>query len=271
VATTALGVLALGCWLGACARGVSDDSGGDDDDDGSHVGGHAGGTFPGGSAPGGSTAGGSAPGGGSTGGSASGGGAPCSEDPCKLTLPQCGCASGEKCTLTGTNRICRDNGTDGEAQPCEGSPDSCVAGYICVHADDDPYSCHKFCATDADCAPPQSICFFDLGGAATLCSGACDPVGGSGCPTPGLKCEIGLDEGPPERFFTLCASEGTGTQGTACTGSGDCASGYTCVDTGTTTCAAWCEYSGTGYCAYGTCSPFTDPVMIGSTEYGGCL
>lgn len=205
----------------------------------------------------------------------SGGSEPCPEDPCKLTLPQCGCPQGQKCTFHSTQgAYCIDDGTIDGGEECLGS--GCKAGYFCVGYVGPPQTCHQFCADDGDCEAPGGVCILEVSGSGgsaastTLCSENCNPVTGVGCPVVGMKCDALLDEGPPERTFTMCLPAGTGTQGQTCSGLGDCAQGLSCFTVGSDhLCLTWCDRSNP-QCPVGSCNSLSTPAIVGSTEYGVC-
>jgi hypothetical protein len=265
----------------ACATGSgSGDLGGNDDDDdespsGSGGSGAAGGESSGkvGGASSSSTA--------STGGTASvggsGGGPACTEEPCKLVAPQCGCPADQQCVIGATSpdnpggRACSTGGTTPPGEPCANNAD-CQAGSMCVNTGVN--LCMEFCADDAACNAPGGQCLITLVDSAmqtipdaVLCSLNCDPITNTGCSAGG--CALGQEEVSME-LFTLCQGAGAGTQGSVCADNGDCAGGYGCFDL---ECLKYCGVNpAKGSCTGGTlCSPFTTPVILGAQEYGVCI
>jgi hypothetical protein len=250
----------------------------------------------GGSSSGGSSSGGGGEGGGDTtstttaGGT--GGGATttttptemCSESPCKLVTPQCGCAAGEMCALTSAgDRECRPGGDKAIGEECT-DLFSCEAGALCAGV---PLStllvCARYCDTDADCA--GALCLIELNNAqgdpipdVKICTDNCDPVGSSGCPVGlDLSCQLYQFSDGGMEVFTLCSGAGAGTQGASCADNDDCAPGYACFTVGsppndTNQCLQWCKPPN-GACPAGAtgCQSFPTPLMYNGVEYGACL
>src|SRR5262245_60248455 len=111
----------------------------------------------------------------------------CTQQPCDI-LPQCGCAAGSACDmdlndLMGT--ACRPvSGMGHENAKCTTLAD-CDKGYGCLDDGGGLASCHKYCASNVDCAPPRGQCVIDvtngttsdpLPGIPPLCSSGCDPL-----------------------------------------------------------------------------------------------
>lgn len=279
VASSFLAVAALGV---ACATGSGGgDLGGNDDDDegptGSGGNGATGGesTKVGGASSSSATTGGSP----STGGA--GAGPVCDEDPCKLVVPQCGCAAGEMCVIgtpTPDNpdaRACTAAGTAMPGETCASNAD-CAPGSMCVNTGVD--LCLEFCSDDGLCNAPGGQCLVTLVDStqqpipnATLCSLNCDPITNTGCNAGG--CALGQEEVSME-LFTLCQGVGAGTQGATCVDNGDCAGGHGCFTTDIgLQCLKYCGVTPSkGSCTGGTlCSGFTTPVIVGNQEYGVCI
>lgn len=227
---------------------------------------------------------GSGPGGGGSGGVAGAGGdggmggvvPPCSEQPCKLTLAQCGCADGEKCTLTmPATRACVPDGTIELGEACNQFADECKAGGRCINVLGNA-SCLRFCTDDADCGgTPGAKCALDYQGSVDkLCSINCDPITGTGCLPANSKCEsLQLTMNGP--VFTSCVASGVGVQGDMCSDTGDCSAGYGCFTvtnmmTMTVQCLRWCNVN-MPFCTVGTCQTLTPPLQIGSINYGVCF
>jgi hypothetical protein len=259
----------LGASLGAaCAQGSTFNGGG-----GNAVGGQSGsssgstGGTGGGSSSGASSSGHtsssttSSSGSSSTSSSSSSGA--CSQSPCKPTSPQCGCPSGEACTITNYALACGTAGTSAPGAGCQ-SATACEAGSICVDG-----VCDNFCASDSDCTG-GGICALQLsngsGGAISgvlLCSNTCDLSTNSGCPT-GTACQISQEQSGQMRFFTFCDTAGTATAGATCDGvTTFCAPTYGCFNNGSgETCAQYC-YVGAGNACAG-CSALSDTTTSGS-------
>ncbi len=207
---------------------------------------------------------------------ASGSGGNCSESPCKVTSPQCGCANGQKCSLDGQGlRVCIADGNVAVGQSCIGP--ICMAGSMCL-GNQTFANCKKFCNTDSECSAPGGLCIIQVddgnGGSykETWCSENCDPVSGTGCPLATGKCEIGQESTPPNRFFTTCLQAGSGVQGQTCNLITDCASGYGCINyNNQDVCAKWCKTSSPSCPGATNCATFTTPMLIGSLEYGACI
>ncbi len=236
------------------------------------------------SGPGGMAAAGGARG---AGGDAGMGGAPlpCGEQPCKLVSPQCGCAPGDRCTLTGDGaRVCAVEGT---SQPLEFCVADCTAGNHCVNNGTTGFGgfCHQICEVDADCNTPTQgpggICVLPLNsGGGTVCSQNCDPVSNTGCKeaNAALKCDIAREPAGSMRWFTRCTGSGTIMSDGICTAINECSAGSSCVPVAgepAAYCLAWCTNPSTGgVCPQGAshaCSPFTTPLLIGTIEYGACI
>lgn len=243
--------------LGACATGGSIDPTGTGGSGGSGSAGGAGGA---GGDP--STT--------STGGS--GGSAPtCSEQPCKLVAPQCGCSPGEQCSIDGAgDRACVGEGDVSEGQICDEGA-ACAPGLLCVGYTGFESSCARFCESDAQCESPGGKCVLTLGDVpdVLLCSEDCEPISSQGCAPAGLSCQIAVTE--TEQAYTQCAPSGTGVFQTLCVDNADCAPGFACFPTtnNDTRCFAWCSVASPN-CGAQTCQGFDVPLVIGNVEYGVC-
>lgn len=212
----------------------------------------------------------------STGGSGGTGGEDltCTEDPCKVTEPQCGCPTGEKCTLLPGlyTRACRDAGTAVHAETCADDLD-CAPGTYCMNLAGHRV-CRDYCEADTDCETPGGLCRVELGlnpGDEKWCSDNCDPISNAGCAIAGSKCIPVLD--PTDTWYTLCVAAGGSGQGQACSQHTDCGPGQGCLaPTGqAAACRDYCDINAPS-CATGTCTPFEDPKPVfGPIEYGGCL
>ncbi len=201
----------------------------------------------------------------------------CSESPCRLVAPQCGCTSGQSCYPNGATRVCAATGTRAEGSGCAAISD-CTAGLGCVNFSSDATMpgnmCSRICATDADCAS-GSLCIHEIGDGAggtvpglRFCSRGCTPAPNTGC-APGLACTLFTERTGLMRDFTDCAGPvGTGRQGFPCVDETDCAAGFGCADAGLgLECLSWCRVSG-GSCPLGTAS--IGVAIVSGVEWGLC-
>lgn len=216
---------------------------------------------------------------------------PCDEDPCKLLPPQCGCPSGEMCTINGSTggRVCAPEGTAAIGEVCGGTSGvNCAPGALCVSLGGGTptiSTCRAFCTDDNQCAGFGGLCALQLQDAQMnpipdkMCSENCDLVTNSGCTVPDTKCWILSDAGPPQRFFTGCGNAGTGTLGTACTEEHDCAPGFGCLsftdgnNNMREECCRWTTLNnGTPTCGGGEVGlTFNAPApTIGTVTYAAC-
>jgi len=205
-------------------------------------------------------------------------GPPCAEMPCRLVVPQCGCADGEGCYLGADGmRACLPAGRVAYLARCAGAS-VCQPGYLCVGSRGQNF-CQKLCAADADC-DGGALCVGQLGDGmggtvpgVLLCGVSCDPIGSTPCPT-GSACTIAREAMGAMRFYTMCRAAGMVTEGVACADARDCLAGLVCVgpEGGATTCQRYClAATGTG-CGPGTaCTQFSDMPVVGGIEYGACL
>jgi hypothetical protein len=209
-----------------------------------------------------------------------GGEAPaCEDEPCKLTLPQCGCEAGLRCHFANDARSCVPLGSTPAGEKCR---EDCEAGFLCtVVIAGSPGICRRYCESDEECYQPGGKCVFTLspggpmsGTAVSVCSTNCDPISNVGCVEPEMKCEINA-----VNKNTFCNVAGTGTQGTSCIKVSHCAVGLSCFGTsmGGKLCLKWCDVGGP-VCPSGTqCVPLTGPggqldtLVVGSKQYGACL
>lgn len=199
----------------------------------------------------------------------------CSEQPCKLVAPQCGCGAGEQCTVDSTgDRGCAPNGTEGPGDPCSADA-PCAAGALCVGYQGFDSACAAFCTVDDDCGPAGSLCVLEpngLGGI-TLCSDGCELISNQGCKVAGLSCQAGVS--PSNDPFTSCAPGGTKIANEVCTDSGDCAEGFVCLPTTANDdrCFAWCNVDSPN-CGQLNCQGLEIeagvPLVIGTVTYGVC-
>ncbi len=202
------------------------------------------------------------------------GGGSCSESPCRLVSPQCGCSAGQGCYLSGATRVCGTPGPEAEGQACSGAT-ACQAGMLCIGTAASGF-CSRFCGTDADCpGGAGSLCLLELDdgtGAAIpgvrLCTADCDPAApGVGCPA-SMGCAIFEESMGAGRVFTGCRPAGTAGEGDPCV-MDECGPGLFC---GSGTCYRWCTYPlGSECTGFTFCEPFGTPAVVGSVEYGYCL
>ncbi len=195
----------------------------------------------------------------------------CRDPLCDL-VPQCGCGSGQKCTLVGAARGCVSSGFLSEGRACSGD-EECAVGLYCAPAVGSTVPlCHRFCEVADDCLGPGSRCVVPVsaGGSvvAVLCSVSCELDSGSGCPAE-TRCKLFRDG--DGTYLTDCTGDvGTGRVGHSCDEDGDCASGFFCAAPDFPTCVQYCPYPD-GYCEGGfVCHPFVPAVSVGSSQYGYC-
>jgi hypothetical protein len=205
----------------------------------------------------------------------------CEEDPCKLVEPQCGCMSGDACTINGSgDRVCAAAGSAMPGAGCN-AQNPCAAGSLCAGYGPGLDSCQKFCAADTDCEAPGGLCAITLndgmGGTlpdVTLCSTDCSFVTNTGCSVAGTSCQLGIRNMTDP--FTLCAPSGTGVQQTACVDSSGCAPGFICLTTSAMDerCFQWCDVNSPtcpgGLICQGLEISAGVPLVIGTTVYGAC-
>lgn len=161
---------------------------------------------------------------------------PCSESPCRLVAPQCGCFAGQMCqraTAGSAVRTCVAAGATPVGGGCAFST-ACVPGATCIRPGGIPQGqCESWCFTGAECG--GGTCMrLALGTDVGSCSSACDPSGTAleGCPA-GLFCRIVLGERLEDMapsHGALCSAPGGAAEGGACpTSSLDCAPGLYCA------------------------------------------
>ncbi|MCA9605419.1 MAG: hypothetical protein KC619_07480 [Myxococcales bacterium] len=202
------------------------------------------------------------------------GGGSCSESPCRLVSPQCGCAGGQGCYLSGASRVCGTPGPETEGQSCSGAT-ACQPGLLCIGAGTGGF-CSRFCNSDTDCTGAGSICLLELDDGTgtsipgvTLCTNNCNPASpGVGCPST-MGCEIYQESAGAMRIFTGCRPAGTAAEGDPCVDPEDCGPGLFC---GSGTCYRWCRQPlGSECTGFTFCESFTDPAIVGGVEYGYCF
>jgi cysteine-rich repeat protein len=206
----------------------------------------------------------------------------CPESPCRL-MPQCGCPAGQKCTLdpasTSTTLVkqCAAAGTRNETQTCTAETD-CTAGTGCFVLFSESTTsteamCYRYCASASDCTGVGSLCVPLLTTASYpgYCSHSCNIISNSGCPS-GTKC-MPLVLSATSQLLTDCSADaGYGSAGSYCTVEADCGIGTFCgAESGVNECIAYCTNPPYGSCSGGyTCNSFTEPFILGGTEYGYC-
>ncbi len=204
-----------------------------------------------------------------------GGGGSCSESPCRLVSPQCGCAAGQGCYLSGTSRVCGTPGPESEGQACSGAT-ACQPGLLCIGSGTQSF-CSRFCNSDADCTGGAgSLCLLELDdgtgaplAGVTLCTAHCNPASpGVGCPA-SMGCAIFEESMGAGRIFTGCRPAGTALEGQPCVDPDDCAPGLFCGDG---TCYRWCRQPlGSECTGFTFCESFTTPAIVGGVEFGYCF
>lgn len=259
-------LIAIMSWGVGCASSTADDA------PSTSASGQGGASVSSGSTGGGGTAGSGGEGGGVGG---MGGATPmCSEDPCKLTSPQCGCSDGEMCTLRMGERTCGPAGTAQLGEPCSATH-WCAPGGLCFGLGSNVQGlCRAFCDDDTDCASsPGAGCALRIGtsggGVAEdrVCSEACHIVTNDGCPVEGTKCVAITSTN------TACGTAGTGALGDTCTAGFDCQVGLACAPSPTQPNAHECMQVTTmsnPQCPQGT-APQNAGVTIGSVTYLVCV
>jgi hypothetical protein len=269
---------AAGGSAGAGGNGGTgnDGTGGSGNAGGSGGSGNAGGSGGSGNA-GGSGGSGNAGGSGGSGnaGGSGGGGGMCSEAPCKLVSPQCGCPAGEQCTVDPMGRSCIPEGDVAWGDLCMGN--ECEPGTLCINVTPTGSTCGKFCDDDADCEAPGGLCLLTLndgnGGEipnVTICTDNCDPTTNVGCAVG--SCQLFKENMGLMRDLTLCVESGAGMQGAACVDNADCAPKFGCFNDGMNDlCLKWCKVNQPNCPAGTACLALQDPPILGNVEYGVCF
>ncbi len=208
-------------------------------------------------------------------------GGTCSDSPCKLTAPQCGCPSGQECTIASFMRACAPSGTATQGQACTGTG-SCAPGLLCVGGGTTGV-CDMFCSVDMDCSATGGICALTLSDGtamgsipnATLCSGNCNVITSSGCPLAGTGCQLGQEQTGQMRWLSYCASAGSNGSEQTCASASDCLPGYGCLNNGVSdVCLQYCDTSDINACGGLGCGALTDansnPIVIHGVTLGAC-
>ena len=194
-------------------------------------------------------------------------------------LPQSGCSGATPaCDLTSAldgTTACRAVTTMGNSNSHCTSGTGCSVGYTCV---DDPSGatgwCSRFCDTDSDCLGTGSRCVNPLLDPnnqplnVDVCSNACDPYAQTGCPS-GMGC---IPVNATDGDYTDCRYQtGEQLELDPCTSTFQCEEGSMCIVKGQgAVCLRICIIGNSGSCAWGTCTPFTNPLTIGTVTYGVC-
>ena len=186
----------------------------------------------------------------------------CSEVPCRLVAPQCGCPTGQGCRTVAGVRGCEPAGTNAAREPCAG-PEECAPGTLCIlRAGRAMGACTSYCSGPGDCGGDQ-LCGSIAGVTGTgACSFGCDPIGPSGCPA-GLACLSSLTMTVPldgtTVLVTNCGSDTGLATGAPCTSSGECAPGNVCTPTG---CTRLCDLDASACEGTDVCLDFTEPIRL---------
>jgi hypothetical protein len=186
--------------------------------------------------------------------------------------PQCGCASGQTCTVVNSASGavgCVTAGSGGLGAACLSSG-NCEAGLTCAGG-----VCRPYCASPGSDCPGtelgECIQAVDRDGGATpnlrICLVNCDLA------TPSGRCGSGMRCTYFETDSVDCRVEGDGTQGDSCAGESDCASGYGCSPgLLRAVCERYCQVGGTSNCPSGTtCTPLLTPRRVGGVHFGTCI
>jgi len=185
---------------------------------------------------------------------------PCSESPCRLVAPQCGCTAGQMCqraTPGSTTRTCIAAGVTPSGGGC-GFSNECLPGTTCVHAMSPSGQCLRWCLADADCATGVTCGLLVTGMDVGACESDCDPLAPTTtCPS-GLGCRVLMSTTFPAGvvFHATICSAGTGAvEGAACATSLNCAPGLYCAPDGL--CHTVCDPLHA--CGAGSCTPLSPP------------
>jgi hypothetical protein len=189
----------------------------------------------------------------------------CSESPCRLQAPQCGCTEGLSCQGLAAP-ACLPASTGGPGEAC--GTTGCIGGLTCWIVTTDPQgSCQPYCTVDADC--PESFCLGDPGLQAGVCLPGCDPVNQTGCPD-GQSCLVSFGvshETTAMRGSTTCGIVGSTPDGGTCSGP-SCATGLLCLSG---ICHTVCRIGDSSICPPGqSCQRLVPPSLARGEEYGVC-
>jgi len=194
--------------------------------------------------------------------------------PCGL-VPQCGCPTGQKCSLTGDPPVrgCVTAGTGTKGVSCL-TDDDCAAGFICVglftNEGASEAACYPFCASEVQCPGDASVCFAAFSGTTdSICSLGCNLITNSGCPS-GSKCTVLTITSTGQAITDCTADSGYGTAGSSCSVESDCGPGTFCETTTLYECLGFCTVSPTDSCPSWGCESFSTPAIFDGIEYGYC-
>ncbi|RLB45476.1 MAG: hypothetical protein DRJ42_29830 [Deltaproteobacteria bacterium] len=174
----------------------------------------------------------------------------CSESPCRLVLPQCGCSSGQMCarvTAGSPVRSCVREGATPLGEYCIFAT-GCQAGFTCVRGNGAGI-CMRWCEGPGDCAGTECLRLV-IDDSVGACRIPCNPIDRTGCAV-GTACYVapGAELSGASATLTLCVAPGTGAIGTACTAPFDCQPGLACpIDR----CVELCDLDAPS-CGTGTC------------------
>lgn len=196
----------------------------------------------------------------------------CSESPCRVVSPQCGCSPGQMCDYRSGTRGCFSAGTRTEGQACDTS-NPCAPGLTCTGPSGATF-CARYCDSDSDCpSGGGSLCLMEIqdsGGASlhNICGIDCDPLTNTGCRS-NTSCEImGVRMGTSEAV-TWCRGINVLPLPFPVCGVDSCPAGETCVGSGT--CTTYCRIGRAGDCpSPQVCTAYTDHPRIRGVEYGYC-
>ena len=194
----------------------------------------------------------------------------CSESPCRLVSPQCGCAAGQSCDVRSSVQACFAAGTGTEGQPCANDTNPCAPGLTCTGS---PGYCVYYCRTDSDCpSGGGSICGLkrvndDGITLAKMCGIDCDPVHNTGCRSD-TTCEIASVREGTREAVTRCIGFTEAFPLPICL-PGSCPSGQFCFDV--STCKKYCRIGMRSDCpSPQVCTTLAARPQIDGTEYGYC-
>jgi cysteine-rich repeat protein len=194
-------------------------------------------------------------------------------------VPQSGCSG-----ATPACDVNEDGTTSCRAVTSQGTSNShctvdtaCKDGYTCLGDGDATHTpwCSRFCLADGDCLGTGSRCVIGLTNGmgdplnVDVCSNACDPYAQTGCPS-GMGCVV---FNATAGDYTDCRYTGTKLDGQACTSTAECSTGSLCAGQpgGGALCESYCIVGNNNTCGIGeTCLGFTQKLIVGAVEYGGC-
>jgi hypothetical protein len=201
----------------------------------------------------------------------------CVHDTCDL-YPQCGCQSGQKCTLDpAAERACLTAGSTSAGGHCTAETD-CAVGTICLPLSDTEGQCLSYCDPATGCSGGAGSYCVELQSNGTPIPGAlvctidCNPADPSLACGSGFGCEIYEDSTTQDLFTDCHGNVGAAQEGEPCDNTAEqyCAPELLC-NSNDGLCYRWCvnnsDCIGGGSC---DTAAFTNPLIIGSTQYGVC-